>query len=274
MLKIIRTILILVIAVTVNCSQKPENKSLNYSASKKDSSTLDSNAIMPKFSSYTAVNTTIDLNGDNLQDAIVFVLDSLKMAYMIVVNTDTFRARGEYVYDKIKVVDIDSKDKYKEIVVSESGPSDDYASTFYCYDVGRIDTIGKLEEDYNEIMIKGDGKVSTTIRNDFLGTRSYVETFELLPMHRFQRIPQEWYTVDLPLTANQQLNLYKSIDDRHTSVRLKEGDKITVIRTDLKQWCLVKTSMGISGWLQVKDDSVNAVPGRLFDLFEGIHYAD
>lgn len=238
-------------------------------------------------SSLGAANTVVDLNGDGKAD--VISSDCLKDKpikdynpnhnyeidnYTLTVNKASISGGGENIDGYYKIVDIDNRDRYKEISVSESGPSDDLATAFYCYDGKKLIFIGKLQGS-NNIKTKGDGIVVARTRSQILQTWFYDDPYRLTKNHKFKRIPKALYAMNTKVKLKMNFSLQKSPNDKRKILTLKKGETATILSSDNKQWCLVKSSKGIPGWFAV--ESFNMIKGTKLnanDVFDGLCNAD
>lgn len=223
-----------------------------------------------------------DLNGDKKPDKIFYEL--IKNAYgnpnkyKLTVNNTSVEESIDNGLKEFQIVDIDSKDKYKEIAVEEDGPSDDSATNFYYYDGKALKFVGKVEGHCgNKNSVNGRGKVITNKRTDVLMTWSYMDEFKLDSEHKLQHITKDFYTSgwNPELKVKKELTLYKSMTSKESSLLLKPGDVVYLIGTDAKEWCLVKTRYGKEGYFAVgSDDIIQGTAFRGSDIFDGAVRAD
>lgn len=218
------------------------------------------------------VLVSVDLNGDGTKEKIIYKPSNSQFIVSSKPVSFTFDAPVE----SFAIVDINTKDKLKEIVISDYGPSDDYRSSYYYFDGSKIVKMGETEGLFNSgVKFNGTGKITAETRGSILQTWFFNKSFKLSNQHKIVEIPQELYTTDYDVTFKMQLNLYKNKGDASPSISVTKGEKAKIIATDDKAWCLLKTSKGIKGWIVVnsfntlKNNGLNAA-----EVFDGLCYAD
>ncbi|OPZ94386.1 MAG: hypothetical protein BWY74_00614 [Firmicutes bacterium ADurb.Bin419] len=75
----------------------------------------------------------IDLNGDNRTDSIKFECEPEGSNFTLNINGSTITGNGDNLDGTVFICNIDKDDKYKELAITESGPSDDLATQFFYY---------------------------------------------------------------------------------------------------------------------------------------------
>ena len=225
-----------------------------------------------------------DLNGDGVKDKIRFEYTAYDYGenygeYVLCVNDTSIGEYGENLYGFHEVVDIDVSDGIKEIAISEAGPSDDYATTFYYYDGRRIMHMGKIsgayEVDDSHVKIDGAGIVQTISRGRVLHTWFYPDAYRLSDEHKLEHIDQELYWMNYPVTVKMALPLQKTRMSDEPVVTLQPGDQIKILMSDNKAWFLVEDSRGIKGWSAVDGyDEIRALGKPADEVFEGLCHAD
>lgn len=216
----------------------------------------------------------IDLDGNGLKDSITF--NTTHQNYQITINGITINGQGDCVIDSFAVVDIDNKDKVKEIVISELGPSDDPNSTFFFYNGTEIKQIGKVYSlFYRGITFDGLGKINVRSRGAFLQTWFFNIKYQLSSEHMLMKIPNQIYKTDYSLFLKQSLKLYNDRDENCDFVIIESTTIINIIGTDNKKWCFVETENGIKGWFYVDNYYfINGTGVEAFKIFYGLSYAD
>lgn len=217
------------------------------------------------------VKDDVDLNGDGKKESIRFW--SLHYFFALYINDQWIQQEVTDLNQDFKIVDIDPKDSYKEIIISEFGTSDDYYSYYYTYNGKEIlhmgNTEGILADEYSTIEIKGNGKVKTFARSDFLHTWFYDNYYKLDQSHKLVNVPQKLYAMNYEVTMLKELPLQKSPTDKSIAVTLEPGEKVTLMNTDNEKWMSIKNHKGIEGWI-----SIDALPGQAYEVFEGLSFAD
>ena len=209
----------------------------------------------------------IDLNYDGKKDKIVLVCEEYGQEFILKINDSSVRGEGDGLEGVFYIYDIDNSDKFKEIAITEVGPSDDYATAFYAYDGKNIIFVGKIAGSDYSIKVDGSGTLITEERGRVLHTWFYDAYYKLDGNHVLYNVPQELYTMNTKVTLMKEITLQKSRTDKSVSAVLKVGEKAVITVTDNVKWCKLETASGKSGWF-----SVEGIYGGEF--FEGLSYAD
>lgn len=216
----------------------------------------------------------IDLNGDGIVDIIRFGCVKGGDTFSLVINNSAITGNGSTLDGYYKIVDIDSTDHIKEISISESGPSNDYATQFYYYDGQNICSLGKIEGSH-EVKIDGSGIVRTQTRGGILHTWFYPDSYKLSEDHTLEHIDQDLYVMNCMVTMRESLPLQKARGDPEVIVVLAPGEVVKILATDNKEWCLVENSKGIKGWFAVDGyDKIRGINKHGHEVFYGLSYAD
>jgi hypothetical protein len=229
-----------------------------------------------------------DLNGDGKIDNIK--LNAKKAPYdftlTIMINGVTHKDNGG---DSFSIVDIDENDKIKEIAIQEYGPSDDFATSFYLYDGRKIIKIGKIDGlCVFDNFIAGNGIVYGNTRFIVLQTWFYKDEYKLTAKHLLQHVDKPYYLASSaqpfkpslsqpPVTVWKSIHLYESPNSKKVVAKLKVGEKVNIIGSDNKKWCLVKLKDGRTGWFEVSGEYGIKVKELGVDaqaVFEGLCMAD
>lgn len=235
------------------------------------------------------VSTTkyADLNNDGIEERIVLTIDEWVNHYILQVNNIIATASGEEIESVFNIVDINTNDNYKEIAISEYGPSSDYATTFYYYDNEMLFPMGKIEGFYgpaysygedinwNQVKIDGNGKIITQSRGQILQTWFYQDEYKLSNEHMLVNVPKDLYEMSTEVEVVEEFTLQKSRIDYTDAITLKKGEKVTIVASDNKEWCLVENSQGETGWFAVDNfDIVRGLNKRASEVFIGLNNAD
>lgn len=216
-----------------------------------------------------------DLNGDGKNEEIRLECTPGSDSYTLFVNGSPFMGNGNNLDGKMYLCDIDSSDKYREIAITESGPSSDEATYFFCYDGRNIHFMGRISGSQYVIGIAGNGKVLTRTRGDILQTWFYPDYYRLSASHELENIPQKLYRMDTMVTVRKQLKLQRSPSDAKVAVTLEPWEDVKITRCDNKQWCEVENSKGEIGWFAVERfDMIRGTGLSASEFFNGLCYAD
>ena len=214
-----------------------------------------------------------DLNGDGKKDSVKLDCISGSDEYTLTVNNSSISGTGCNMDGVMYIFDIDIKDKYKEIAISESGPSSDNCTYLYYYNGNKLIFMGRVEGSDYALKISGSGTFTTKTRGNLLQTWFYTDQYKLSSSHKLVHIPHKLYKMNTFVTLKIQLKLHKSPTDMSTALVLKPGEKVLITDTDNKKWCAIETSKGVKGWFAVGNfGDINGKIGS--DIFDGLCYAD
>lgn len=228
-----------------------------------------------------------DLNGNGIMDKIILTInDEYGYEYTLQVNDLKLELFGSNIEPNFNIVDIDERDSYKEIAVSEYGPSNDEAVSFFYYDGMNIIPMGVIEGFYgiayhygNDLVgnmkIDGLGSISTRTRGVILHTWFYADEYQLSEGHLLVNIPKDLYEMNYEVEVLREITLQKSREDSSAGVTLKKGEIATILASDNIEWCIVENSKGETGWFAVDDfHEIRGLGLFASDVFGGLSYAD
>jgi len=207
-----------------------------------------------------------DLNGDGNRDQIKLECVPGSDVFTLYINDFLLGGKGCNIDGVMYLCDIDPEDPFKEIAITESGPSADEATYFYYYDGTKINFMGKIQGSQYNIKITGSGMLTTGSRGHILQTWFYKDRYRLSANHELENIPQELYSMNTMVIVKKEMLLQRSPVDTSTVVRLEPGEVVLIAACDNKEWCLVETSSGERGWFAV--DGYNKIRGTSFDADE------
>lgn len=156
----------------------------------------------------------------------------------------------EYYY----VVDLDNKDAYKELAISDYGCNDYNTTHFLRYMDGKLSYVGSLEEviDSETCNLWGDGTLSARVHSQLLESTN-LEYNYLLQDGKLQVQEQEWYPVDVSNRSAEyqnhdivkEITVYteKSTGSEKKILTPSQGP-VTFPAIDNKEWVQVKTQDG------------------------------
>ncbi|MDP4094393.1 MAG: YARHG domain-containing protein [Bacillota bacterium] len=220
-------------------------------------------------------STSVDLNGDGIVDNVTLDCKTGADSYKLKVNDSVVTGTGENLNGVLFICDIDSKDNYKELAITESGPSDDYAAYFYFYDGKSLKLMGKTSGDENTVKMTGDGVFTTKTRGQILQTWYYTDYYKLSTNHELVNIPKEFYNMNTIVSVKKEFILQKFPTDTSRAVTLKPGEDALIVGSDNKEWCMVENSKGQKGWFAMDNfDTIKGTELRASDIFSGLCYAD
>lgn len=246
------------------------------------------NATHPLVADQYSLQADINQNAGGVETITLQMLDTYQGQYILKIDDAEIYGAGDTIEKTFNIVDIDASDPYREIAVSEYGPSNDDYTTFYWYDGKQIYYMGAMQgfigkasmygmEDHTTIQLDHAGNIWARSRSNFIGTWFYPDDHMLDDKRRIVNIPQEWYDMNWKdRKVLQPVSLQKSPQDSQTVYQLQTGDHVTFVKTDNKKWVLVKTSDGKEGWLALEEDEYfrYTVGGKFIpEVFEGMPIA-
>lgn len=169
-----------------------------------------------------------------------------------------------------------------EIAVLDNGPSEDPVTHFFKYD-GTLNYIGEMEgfpfKEQNAGIngFNHQGGVTGRIRMDLIETTyldgywwynsneqqlEYVES----ELCRYQSyMAHELYT-DLPV--------YFDMDEASPTITIPGGQQVFFLKSDLKEWILVRGKDGRKGYIHVQDGKVLNVDAPAEEVFSDLYFFD
>lgn len=216
-----------------------------------------------------------DLNGDGTEEEILLVVGS---PTRLQIGDAVEEVVGGNTEGILQIVDIDTSDDQKEIIVSDGGPSGDPTMQFFSYDGRKILTLGIIEGSFDDLELLGSGKVISTVRAHILDTWFYRQTFVLGAQHTLQPIRADFYERYQPggvVTVRIPFSLVTSPTNPTVSASLKVNDIVTITGCDDVRWCKVEVSSGAIGWFELEEfETVVATGNSASEVFEGLSAAD
>lgn len=228
-----------------------------------------------------AINTSyeIDLDGDGKKDEVIVYTQGPDDGVIIQVNEVSYQSGQVYGFSAAEtyaIVDLDQNDQYKEIIISDYGPSNDYSSNYLYYNGKNVIDMGNTGGLHNDgITIHGDGMVTAMFRLSVFQTWFGDEAYCLTENHQLSEIPQELYTTKYPLTTKVPIKLLTKADSDSQSFTVEANRSITLIATDNKEWILAKDENSREGWFRT-DLTTLGVPADLYvmEIFDGVSLYD
>jgi hypothetical protein len=218
--------------------------------------------------------TDVDVNRDGRIDHVQFSVEDNRSSYTLSINDATYTGEGWAIGNSFSLCDIDSSDSYLEIAVSESGPSDDYATYFHYYDGKAIHSMGVIPGSH-AVQVDGSGRVRTQRRGRILQTWFYPCVFSIDGSRMLRPVHQELYPMGTACTMKRSLGLLASRSDSSIVVVVRPGDRVVIEASDDTTWSVVRAPNGVWGWFKVTGYS-SVMPSGIAagDLFDGLSYAD
>lgn len=221
--------------------------------------------------------TTAELNGDGKPDALSFCGQEEASEFTVQVNDARYTSYASSLTGLYTLVDLDKGDGSQEITVSEEGPSSDPRTYFLSYNkAGKLVLLGKIPGYGEDITYHADGSLTTSMyRGSILHTWFYPKTFRLDANRRLQPVDEPLYPMSTPVTLRQELTLLTAPNSTEAAFTLKPGEKATLIASDDRAWCQLRTTNGKEGWFEVEDyDLIKGTSWHSSEVFEGLSFAD
>lgn len=232
-----------------------------------------------------------DLDGDGIEEQIVLKTrvsprgDEVS-SYLLLVNEEEITYEGDMIDPMFHITDINPRDGFREIAVSEEGPSSDHLTVFYRYKESKLTILGKIqgflgvfpETDISgEVKITGDGTVETRTRGQMMQTWFYDDAYRLNEEDELEKMDKELYPFETEVTLLKKLKTQMSRDDSSPSYTYEPGERATLMETDEEEWVSIRNENGQISWFRVKNymeimgqDS----EGYSMDFFDGLSMAD
>lgn len=225
----------------------------------------------------------IDLDGDGIDEKINVVTEKY-----IDVNSKyphsfyTIYINNIKILEKIKdypnyyVIDIDVKDKYKEIVLDKRSEVYDYVTELYYYNGNKVIKMGEITGGLilDATSIDGSGIIRKNIMSHVLTAKPICCIYRLTPDHLifFDKFREDLYELNYIVKVKESIVLQKNKTDIKNTIILKQGETVKILATDNKEWVLVENSEDIEGWFTVEDFYKIKGTGKIADeFFDGLY---
>ncbi|MCP3138121.1 hypothetical protein [Pyxidicoccus xibeiensis] len=198
-------------------------------------------------------SASVDLNGDGKQEAISLTWDEPRDEFVLKAGSATIRGGTDgNAPPGFVVVDLDSGDKRKELVVTTGQTDYDKQQHLYAFDGKALKAIGNVPA---LTEAKGNGIILSDSWQGFWNRR---DKYALDKAGLVTEVPQELYAVGVEATVKQSFPLARSRTDKTAVATLAQGSKIQVLAAAPlgppgEYLYLVKSSTGLLGWATGKD---------------------
>jgi len=192
----------------------------------------------------------MDLDGDGKKETIwVEVEKNNKHKFILHINKQFINGKLHDDIEDFRIINLDTSDKYKEIAVHTSLPSDDDVFNIYWYDGKKI----------REVII-GLGRWPRFAGNGIVYVRGWMNFWEITnryllnKKHTLEETPQEFYHVGLNLKVGKSFPIYTSREEvakKNGAViaDLRKGSYAQILLWDpKKKLYLIKSESNIIGW--------------------------
>lgn len=226
----------------------------------------------------------LDINGDGKDEVIYYTVsqveDELFERCTLRVNDVVIESEMGDLSEKFAIVDIDPTDSYKEIMLASDLLYKYYPASFYIFKDNKLAEIGETQGTFTKgIKLHGDGTFTSSILIDCLHTWRTPQKYYLDENHQIQEVKQELYEDNTHVFLTQSFEFYKEPNINSVKFMVDKGEVVTIVAGDLKEWFIIKTNKGETGWFRATDldryEGVKFEDGRLVhDVFEGLYFAD
>jgi hypothetical protein len=238
----------------------------------------------------TKISASADLNGDGKDEEIVlWVRDNPYgeevVSYLLQIGDEEMEYSGSAIDPLFKVVDILKTDRFREIAVSEQGPSNDDATVFYRYDADTLKTLSVIpgflgrypdSDGEGKVKVDGSGTIRTRSRGEILHTWFYDSEYVLNEKDELVVVEKGLYEMNAEVEVIKEIVLKEAKGSNLPGITLNIGEKVTIKETDNKSWCSVTNSEGQTGWFEIRnfDEMVGYEGSYASEFFSGLNYAD
>lgn len=211
-----------------------------------------------------APNAKADLDGDGKEEAISFdALPTGIIAYALRVADAKIGRFTEQ--PNVAIVDLDSSDKTKELLIVEGGDNDLRDYTLFRYEGHKLIELGKFGGQVPaDPEISGNGFIVYGAWQGF-----YTRTVKLAidaKKRKLAEVVPELYAVGVELPVKATFPLYATRAKKEVLARAKVASKVTLVAHDPSpkcaagelgfepcDWFLVRSATGLLGWVLFSD---------------------
>ncbi len=203
-----------------------------------------------------------DLNGDSQKELIRLVNLTPDGHFRLEIADAFYEGKMSDEVDGLIIVDIDTRDRYKEVAVHTPGASSDDEYFLFWYDGRRIIEAGRLSR---WPQFAGNGIVYV---DDWKGFWKKREKFILDPrIRKLKKIPQQYYYVGVKVKVNKEFSVVISPDSGQLLASLRPQSEIEILLCKeeddyLADFYLIRTASGLLGWARYGDfwEKVDGLP--------------
>ncbi len=234
-------------------------------------------ALQHDFAVPASADVSVDLDGDGQAEAVSILFNTDDTKWHLQVGEDLI----SYWFDApegVYLVDLDERDKQKEIAITDHGPSDDETTSLYTYRNGKIIWVGTVSGLL--FACDGNGRVSTYARS-WIGpmlTWFYGIEYRLNARGLLEMIPTQWYKSDLKLNLLKNMPLYDNPINQKAGKVMVAGTAVVMDVSNISEWFHIVSSDGQEGWFRFQDGENLVLPNGEFlsqiEAFDGIISAD
>jgi len=203
----------------------------------------------------------VDLNGDGKKESVwVERTDKYKQDYILHIDKYSVQGHlGEGAPENFEIMDIDTRDKYKEVAVHTPGPSDDDEYNIYWYDGGQIREVEQGLGRWPNFTGVGIVYVNDWWDCFWDKTDRYILDEKT---HKLIQTKQQYYYVGLNAPVLSSFPIYTTSEAAKqqkgdVAANLRKDSHAIVVLWDPETDCyLIKAEAGVLGWAQYKTMSM------------------
>lgn len=224
----------------------------------------------------TTVTASADLDGNGRKESIRLDLYGGHSLFLLTINEQSLMGLGENIDPVIHLLDLDTEDSFLEVAIAESGPSDDYFTTFYRWTPDGFYSPGRVGGRPGAgITIHGNGTLTALTRGQILHTWFYDRDIQINRFGYLTGVPTGYYPMNTPVTALVDLSLNTTPDGCGDTIRVNTGDTLVIVASDDQRLLQIQTADGQTGFLELEGfDRIRGTSYNGRDAFVGLNYAD
>lgn len=217
---------------------------------------------------------TADLDGDNQNETISLYYNSNQLNTIEIngqlLSINLFDGFGE---DSVhmRVIDLNKKDKYKEIEYKEDIANDFEHIVLLSY---KNNKIVKLIDYgfFTGVNYDYSGNITFSRRSQLLYTWGYKEKYTY-DGTSLKHIPTKYYELNSYATVVVPIKVQNSTTDKRVPFTLKKGEKVKIVTADGKGWFKLINSKKKAGWFYVNPSTAKIQGIYQWKVFSGLPLA-
>jgi hypothetical protein len=200
---------------------------------------------------------SMDVNGDGATESILLTIQEdreVGTTRTLRVNQASIAVVSGNPQMYFGIVDVNTTDRWKEIVLSDMGPSGDPTTEMYRFDGSALVKIGSTQGLYEDMEFDGAGTLMTTTRATMLDTWFFADEYTLDSTGMLVHVDKDFYERlgDMnDITALAAVGFDASPTSPVPAFSIVAGDTIQIVGCDNVAWCKVTNAVGTEGWFNV-----------------------
>jgi len=237
-----------------------------------------------------------DFDGDGTQDTLN--IDTTENDYVIstaVSVNDTLLFNEDYILgaDSIRVyaADFDKSDPYIDILFHYVNDTEDCFLKIGRYDGAKAvtaaftsfygeqpsDALYHVSFDGIDLASIKEGEFNIALRSDLLGTWRYEARMVLQNGYVFSPVIDDFVSMEHlyeePVSTLEDITAYDDNNDSAGAFTIPKGSKLNFVKTDMEKWVMIDLD-GETAWLRFVDESTLRDGEVVYEVFDGLNYAD